>query len=883
MSAISEAALRYALMGWPIVPLKGKRPIPKDWPSKASTQEGTILNWLREFPEANIGIATGARAGFFVLDVDGEAGEESLVKLQEQHGTLPTTLEGITGGGGRHILFQFPAGVELGNSNKALKAKKLDIRGNGGQIVAPPSIHPTTGVVYEWVSDPATTAIAAAPAWLIELLTKPEEYTVSPQAVTEIAYIEDERARKYGISALQGEEKNVRSASEGTLNNTLNNAALKIGSVAAACGISEAMAEAVLVGAAVAAGHPRTGALATFRSGWKAGLAKPRHMPESDRPRPSIVPSPTQWEDDLVGDYESQIEQQNQEGGEHLGDDVDAESNDDGDEPPREIPSIQIRGGELDLIVDQAEQALMAAGIPVYQRGGALVRPIRQANVTIRGVSRQGSALLLADVEEAWLIEAFTRAAMFMKFDGRTMQYKRIDCPPAIAKTYLARSGDWKVPVLVGVIESPTLRPDGSILETPGFDEETGLLLDTGRARFSPVPENPSREMALAALDKIKALLVGFPFDADHDEAIAVAAILTGLVRRSIPTAPMFAFNAPKMGSGKSLLADLVSLFATGRRASVMTPAANPDEEAKRLLAILMEGDPVISIDNISAPLFSDAMCTILTQEVFKGRVLGASKTVTAPTCVTWLATGNNLVFLGDMTTRLLRCDLDPQMERPEERAFKVNLHEAIPERRADLVPAALTILRAFVVAGRPAQDVPQFGRFEAWSDWVRGALVWLGMPDPCLSRHDLEESDSIRTSLVSVLAAWHEVFGDERVTAQKAIAAAKHSENEMLMAALMEVAGAGNDVNSKRLGKWLKRFEKRIEGGFRLEKAGVSHSTALWRVISTEGGLGALGGVRPATHVNSISHVLIEQLPLYPPNPPSEVEPELEVEEGDA
>ena len=101
-------------------------------------------------------------------------------------------------------------------------------------------------------------------------------------------------------------------------------------------------------------------------------------------------------------------------------------------------------------------------------------------------------------------------------------------------------------------------------------------------------------------------------------------------------------------------------------------------------------------IDNVERAFASDALCSILTEPVFKDRVLGVSRTASAPTCTTWCVTGNNLTIAGDLTTRMLVCRIDPECERPEEREFKVNLHEEVPKRRAELAVAALTIIRGY-------------------------------------------------------------------------------------------------------------------------------------------------------------------------------------------
>ena len=95
-----------------------------------------------------------------------------------------------------------------------------------------------------------------------------------------------------------------------------------------------------------------------------------------------------------------------------------------------------------------------------------------------------------------------------------------------------------------------------------------------------------------------------------------------------------------------------------------------------------------------------------------------------------WIATGNNLVVAGDLTTRIVPCNLDPQVERPEEREFQRNLYDWIPANRPALIQAGLTVLRAYIVAGKPKQPIKNFARFEDWSRLVRSALVWLGSVD---------------------------------------------------------------------------------------------------------------------------------------------------------
>ena len=185
-----EAALTYARRGWRVVPLygprpggcscpsgaacehPGKHPRLREWPSRASVTDAKIQEWFTRWPESNVGIATGAASGVFALDVDPRhGGDEALARLEATHGPLPRTPRQVTGGGGEHVLFRHP-GWRIGNQQgEATLAPGLDVRGDGGQIVAAPSRH-ANGRAYAWdlLHDPADVPLADAPAWLLARL-----------------------------------------------------------------------------------------------------------------------------------------------------------------------------------------------------------------------------------------------------------------------------------------------------------------------------------------------------------------------------------------------------------------------------------------------------------------------------------------------------------------------------------------------------------------------------------------------------------------------------------------------------------------------------------------------------------------------------------------
>lgn len=167
-SGCAAAALGYLALGWSVAPVqaRGKRPLVR-WTALQSARAtpAEIARWFERWPDANVGVVTGAVSGLVVLDVDaGHGGEESLAELERMHGPLEPTPESLTGGGGRHLYFRHP-GQEIGN--RAGFREGLDLRGDGGMVVAPPSIHPS-GRPYRWRTgrDPRELAPAPMPRWL---------------------------------------------------------------------------------------------------------------------------------------------------------------------------------------------------------------------------------------------------------------------------------------------------------------------------------------------------------------------------------------------------------------------------------------------------------------------------------------------------------------------------------------------------------------------------------------------------------------------------------------------------------------------------------------------------------------------------------------------
>src|SRR3954447_11480655 len=423
-----------------------------------------------------------------------------------------------------------------------------------------------------------------------------------------------------------------------------------------------------------------------------------------------------------------------------------------GNEP--DLPLVRIQQGELDRIVDEAQAVLGVATCRVFQDGGQLARVERVTkDLEHREQVIPAGTLEIIPCTVTWLTLELSRLARFERVVGVGRdgpEWGLCDPPQKVAATVLEDMSGWKVPVLTGTSEVPILHPDGGVRNEPGHDARSGLYLDPGPARFPAIPPAPTQADAAAALDALKAPPSEFPFVEPHHRSAALAMVLTAVVRRQLPSAPMFGVSAREAGTGKGLLVDVAAIVATGRRAPV-TPFSEAEEEArKHITAALAAGRAVLAIDNVTGILESAALCALLTASSWSDRLLGANRMVTLPANVLAVATGNNMRGAGGMNRRVPPIELDAGVERPELRSFgRGDLPSWLLEHRPRLVAAAITVLAAHRRAGCPVPpDFTPLGSYEAWSRQVAGALVWLGEDDPLRAMDDLRRGGPKRGAL---------------------------------------------------------------------------------------------------------------------------------------
>ena len=414
-------------------------------------------------------------------------------------------------------------------------------------------------------------------------------------------------------------------------------------------------------------------------------------------------------------------------------------------------PVIRLEAGKYHEIAEAAEVAIFAADLPMFDRGGILVTPVV---AKARGADGQETkALALLQGTEPLAREFMGRTAVFERFDARSMAWVKTKPPRDIAELMLVRRGGWPFAQIHGVLAAPTLRPDGSLLATEGFDPATGLYVSapagyaagsrTADARRSPRCARAARRIA----ERISLVRSGLPRRRN------VGADYAGRARGfSDKPAPRFHRTDRR---DRQVLRPRPRIRDRNRLpCAVQAQGADEEEYEKRIVATLIAGYPIMSLDNCTRPLRGAALCQLVERPLVEFRVLGKSMKLRARTARHGVCHGQQPPHRGGSHA--------PRGRRAARRADGTAVPagvQAQPVReiiadRGRYVSAALTIVRAYQVAGRPGR-LPSFGSFKAWSDCVRSALVWLGCTDPVITTHAAHRNDPDRQQAGALFEAW--------------------------------------------------------------------------------------------------------------------------------
>jgi putative DNA primase/helicase len=407
--------------------------------------------------------------------------------------------------------------------------------------------------------------------------------------------------------------------------------------------------------------------------------------------------------------------------------------------------------------------------------------------------------------------------------------------PPRDIARDLITFPDPSIPRVDIVLSTPVFGRDGTLITAPGLHADEALWLEptTGlqvpELEREPTPERVSHARQLLT----EHLFVDFPFVDQADRAHGLAALLLPFVRRMIVgSTPLHLIEAPAVGSGKSLLCQLISIVATGRVLDASTLPGDEEEVRKTLTAELAKGSPMILLDNATERkvLDSSALASVLTAPTWRARILGKSEIVILPNSAMWMLTGNNPRLSVELTRRCISIRIDPKRDRAWQRTgFK---HDPIIEwaaaHRAELVHAVLTLGQAWVAAGKPLAK-QRLGSFEHWSAVMGGILEVIGVPGFLGNLDDMyAEADADGEMWREFVSAWWESFGGEekRVNELNALC-----EQKNLMA---PIRGDGAErAQQTRLGRALQAARDRVFDDVRHAAHRDKHRGRHYRLVS--------------------------------------------------
>jgi Bifunctional DNA primase/polymerase, N-terminal len=733
---------------------RGKHPYDAAWQKKPLIEEQQVRDSFARFRTwtPNLGMILGEQRGgdyIIAIDVDDEPRYQELLT---KYGQLPETPQCKSGRGFR-LIFRLHDDVprsRLKNLAGLGGAKGVDVKcNNGGQVAIAPSIH-YLGIRYAWER---VGEIAWLPAeWVLAILSpaEPPKWVrdFTPQTIRG-----DQRAARRierWLEKIVAEETSLLSGiTEGSRNNALLRTTVNLLSCANGTMLSTSFGYVIrqVINAGLATGLPQREVEQTVENARayveREGLVRyPREVVQPGQVNQSGTPPPPSAPSEQTPLAPSNLDS----GG---------------------FPIIKITTSLAD-VADATVAALAAGDKAIYQRDGALVRVVRIANLDeAKKKAASEGAPEIGAIAIPTLLERLTRVAKYLKInkDAWVPTLPTKDLTQAVF-----HRGEWSgVRDLLGILESPSLRPDGRVIDVPGYDDVTKFLYAPS-CEFLPVPDAPTQEDAIKGLEELREVFVDFPFAPikgagpgkdQPGREVPIAAILTILGRPAIKGAcPGFLIDAPTPGSGKSMCNDAACMIATGRAAPRGTFPSNDEELEKMMGACAVAGRLVMGFDNVDKPFgggpIDKYLAAIDTVDV---RILGRTEMPIMRWRGIMLASGNNFHIKGDTFRRVLKAIIETNEENPETRTgFKhAPLLPWVLEERPRLVRAALTMLRAYVLAVasgayKPVVIEQPMGGFEAWTHLVVQTIIFAGGQNVLGAR---PAKDSSRGLFLSLLTGW--------------------------------------------------------------------------------------------------------------------------------
>lgn len=429
------------------------------------------------------------------------------------------------------------------------------------------------------------------------------------------------------------------------------------------------------------------------------------------------------------------------------------------------LPAVRIETRDYnqkevnDAVIDEL------AKVPeLYQRLGRLCR------VLVPPAGEFQNAAYISDLSEATLQEDLSSIVDFQRYDGFKKEWVSSAPPSWCVKAVKDRGSYPGVPVLRGIVNHPVLRPDGTVLQAPGYDPSSYLRYNPS-CEYIPVADRPTNREAESALTCLWDLVSQFPWLGPVDFSAWLSGVLTPFVRHAyVGGCPCFVVIANQARTGKSKLADIASIIATGEHAGIDTYEKDESELKKKIFGYAKNGSTFVLYDNVDCIFGNHILDAALTAIDWRDRQFHTQDTPKFP--LKWIlwVTSNNFRSKADTYKRIQPIRLKTKLELPENRTDlrDTDLEKTVERRRPELVHACLVLLRSFFV-GHTDKDIriPFWHTFPQWSEIIRKCLVYHGLSDPYLAH--AQNTEDIDTSIASkrqLVTGWDELLRLKKVDA---------------------------------------------------------------------------------------------------------------------
>jgi hypothetical protein len=497
-------------------------------------------------------------------------------------------------------------------------------------------------------------------------------------------------------------------------------------------------------------------------------------------------------------------------------------------------PAVRLIDAEFSTIVDRLESYIEPH---VYTQGTELVRTSEAHDDG--EIQRNAAAVMLIPATREWARKRFGELVDFLRYSPKQEAWLPV-APSSEHINALLGLGGWrKLKPLDAIARAPYLRFDGSICDMPGYDTSTRTLY-VPSIDFPPIPARPSRTDALAALNRLREPFNEFPWKEAASESAFLSHILAEAARLAMERCPMYFYDAPVAGTGKSTLQEMAARIVHGTEPALRPWVQDEDEIRKSLYACLMAGDRSIWLDNVpdGFKVRSTVLEAFLTSAVWKDRKLGESSTTGIANKAVLVASGNNLTPSAALARRSIVVRLDANTEHLRERVFRIpNPRRHVMEHRAQMLVDTLTVIRAYLTATTAYTAPVKLPSFESWSTFAREPLLWLGMADPVVTQ--LNETDDEMRNVGPIFERLAAHFGDKPFTAFMVarLVGSLSDENNELSDSLMQM-GCMEPTSPIKIGYWLRASKDKIGAGLKLVHDGQTKHGVRWRLQNTNGDL---------------------------------------------